>query len=142
MPVRLHVRLTTKIGSKNSLYPHWHFTEQLVNAFRKSPWERNLNHEILSFLIRQLKNYTGLQLQPSTSNTRKIHIKTSRQAGRTAEQQKQNPAGPPDADGENRSRSNGAEVGELWAETSGRRTLCAQVKNGSGRRMLWHGGNE
>jgi hypothetical protein len=58
MPVRLRVRLTTKIRSKNSLYPHRHFTEHLVGAFRKSPWESDLNHETSSFLIRQLNNYT------------------------------------------------------------------------------------
>jgi hypothetical protein len=38
-----------KIESKNSLYPHRHFTEQLVGAFGKSPRESDLNHESESF---------------------------------------------------------------------------------------------
>jgi hypothetical protein len=35
--------LTMKIESKISLYPHRHFTEHLVGAFKKSPWECNSN---------------------------------------------------------------------------------------------------
>jgi hypothetical protein len=46
---RPRVRSTTKIDSKNSLYPHSHFTEHLVGAFEKSPRKSNLNHETLSF---------------------------------------------------------------------------------------------
>jgi hypothetical protein len=49
----------TKIGSKNSLYPHKHFTEHLMDLFRKSPWNSDLNYETSNFSIRQLKNYTG-----------------------------------------------------------------------------------
>jgi hypothetical protein len=52
----------TKIRSNNSLYPHRHFTEQLVGAFRKSPWESDLNQEPSSLLIRRLKNHTGIHL--------------------------------------------------------------------------------
>jgi hypothetical protein len=48
-----------KIGSKNSLYPHRHFTEHLVAVFGKSPRESNLNHESSSLLIRRLENNTG-----------------------------------------------------------------------------------
>jgi hypothetical protein len=36
---------------KNSLYPHRHFTEHLVGAFRNSPWESDLNHESSSLSI-------------------------------------------------------------------------------------------
>jgi hypothetical protein len=43
-------RSITKIRSKNNLYPHRHFTKHLMNAFRKPPWENNLNHETLSLL--------------------------------------------------------------------------------------------
>jgi hypothetical protein len=39
----------TKIESRNSLYPHMHFTEHLVGAFRKSPRENDLNKEPSSF---------------------------------------------------------------------------------------------
>jgi hypothetical protein len=46
------MRLTTEINSKNSLYPHMHFTKYLVGAFRKSPREKDLNHESSSLLIR------------------------------------------------------------------------------------------
>jgi hypothetical protein len=35
------VRLTTKIGLKNSLYPHRHFTEHLVGVFEKQPVEND-----------------------------------------------------------------------------------------------------
>jgi hypothetical protein len=42
---RPRARSTIKIRSKKSLYPHGHFTEQLVDAFRKPPRESNLNHE-------------------------------------------------------------------------------------------------
>jgi hypothetical protein len=52
---RPHARTTIKIGSKNNLYLHRHFTEHLVDAFRKPPWKSNLNHEFSSFLIRRLK---------------------------------------------------------------------------------------
>jgi hypothetical protein len=62
------VRSTTKIESRNSLYPHRYFTEHLVGAFRKPPRERNSNHETLSLSIRWLKNYTGFSLQRFTHN--------------------------------------------------------------------------
>jgi hypothetical protein len=48
-----------KIRSKNNLYPHRHFTEQLVGAFEKTPRESDLNYKTLSFLIWQLKSRTG-----------------------------------------------------------------------------------
>jgi hypothetical protein len=53
----------TKIGSKNNLYPHRYFSEQLVDAFEKSPRESNLNHESSSLFIRWLKRYTNISLQ-------------------------------------------------------------------------------
>jgi hypothetical protein len=34
-----------KIGSKNSLYPYKHFTEQLIGAFKKSLQKCDLNHK-------------------------------------------------------------------------------------------------
>jgi hypothetical protein len=55
-----------KIGSKNSLYHHKHFTEHLVDAFRKSPRKNNLNQEPSSLLIRRLENLTGFALQQFT----------------------------------------------------------------------------
>jgi hypothetical protein len=36
-----------------------HFTEHLVDMFRKSSWKSDLNHEYSSFLIQQLKSMTG-----------------------------------------------------------------------------------
>jgi hypothetical protein len=39
MLARPRARSTTKIRLKNSLYPHSHFTENLVDAFEKSPQE-------------------------------------------------------------------------------------------------------
>jgi hypothetical protein len=56
----------TKIGSKNSLYPHRYFTKHLVDAFGKSPRESDLSQETLSLLIWQLKNHTGDHLQRFT----------------------------------------------------------------------------
>jgi hypothetical protein len=53
------VRLAIKIRSKIDLYHHSHFIEHLVDVFRKSLWKRDLNYKTSSFLIRQLKNYTG-----------------------------------------------------------------------------------
>jgi hypothetical protein len=47
------------IRSKNNIYPHRHFTKHLVGAFRKSPWESDLNNESSSLLIQWLKNDTG-----------------------------------------------------------------------------------
>jgi hypothetical protein len=63
MSARTRARSTTKIESKNNLYPHNHFTEHLVNAFKKSPWENNLNQKFLSLLDRWLKNKYWLHLQ-------------------------------------------------------------------------------
>jgi hypothetical protein len=60
------VRSITKIDSKNSLYPHKHFIEHLVDAFEKSPRENNLNHESSSLLIRRLKNKYRHPLQQFT----------------------------------------------------------------------------
>jgi hypothetical protein len=40
---RTHARSTIEIISNNSIYPHRQFTEHLVSAFGKSPWESNLN---------------------------------------------------------------------------------------------------
>jgi hypothetical protein len=37
-----------------------------MDTFEKSPWEYDLNHKTSSFLIRQLKNTTGLYLQNHT----------------------------------------------------------------------------
>jgi hypothetical protein len=51
-----------------------HFTEHLVGAFGKSPWENNLIHETLSLLIRRLKSYTGIPYNDSHQNPReKLH---------------------------------------------------------------------
>jgi hypothetical protein len=55
------VRSTTKIDSKNSLYPLRYFTEHLVGVFRKLPRENDLDHEFSSLLIRWLKSTTGIQ---------------------------------------------------------------------------------
>jgi hypothetical protein len=38
-----------------------------VGAFRKSPWECDLNNESSSLLIRLLKSYTGFSLQQFTT---------------------------------------------------------------------------
>jgi hypothetical protein len=65
MSARQRARSTTKIRLKNNLYSHGHFTEHLVSAFRKPPRECNLKCKTSSFLIRQLKNKTGLHLQQS-----------------------------------------------------------------------------
>jgi hypothetical protein len=51
MPARIHVKSTTKLRSKNRLYPLSYFTEHLMDALRKSPQKSDLNHESLSLLI-------------------------------------------------------------------------------------------
>jgi hypothetical protein len=56
-----------KIRSKINLCPDSHFTENLVDAFGKSPWEYNLNHETFNLLIRWFKSYTDISLQQSTT---------------------------------------------------------------------------
>jgi hypothetical protein len=66
---RPRTRSTTKINSKNSLYSYNHFTEQLVGAFKKSPWESYLIYESSSLLIRRLKNKTGFTLQQSDTKS-------------------------------------------------------------------------
>jgi hypothetical protein len=63
----------TKIDSKNSLYPHRHFIEQLAGVFRKSRRKNNFNHESSSLLIRRLKSKTRFDPATMTSN-RKIKI--------------------------------------------------------------------
>jgi hypothetical protein len=60
----------TKIESKNSLYPHNHFTEHLMGAFGKSSWKSDLNHKSSSLFNRWLKNYTCNTLQQFTQNQR------------------------------------------------------------------------
>jgi hypothetical protein len=42
---RPRARSMIKIKLKNSLCTHRHFTEHLVGAFEKLPWECDLNHE-------------------------------------------------------------------------------------------------
>jgi hypothetical protein len=64
---RPRARSMTKIDSKNSLYAHRYFTEQLVDVFKKLPWESDLNHEFSSLLIRRLKNKSGFLTQSTTS---------------------------------------------------------------------------
>jgi hypothetical protein len=68
MLARSRKRLTTKIRSKNNLYPHRHFTFHLVGAFGKLPPESNLNKESSSLLIRRLKNHTDSSLQTDVLN--------------------------------------------------------------------------
>jgi hypothetical protein len=75
MSAGTHARSTTKIGSKNSLYPHNHFTEQLMGTFRKSLWESDLNQEPSSLLIQRLKNYVSL-LPPHQNPQEKLHTGT------------------------------------------------------------------
>jgi hypothetical protein len=58
----------TKINSKNSLYPFSHFTEHLVDVFKKLPRENDLDHESSRLLIWWLKSTTGIQ--PATTHTR------------------------------------------------------------------------
>jgi hypothetical protein len=64
-----------KIGLKTSFYPYRHFTEHLVDAFEKSPWDSDLNHKTSSFSIRQLKNNTGA----SPATIHKQHEEVSHQ---------------------------------------------------------------
>jgi hypothetical protein len=75
-------RLTTRINSKNSLYPLSHFTEHLVGVFGKVPWGNDLDHESSSFLIRQLKRHTRTSsCNNSYTRTReqmKIKLETER----------------------------------------------------------------
>jgi hypothetical protein len=82
VPARTRVGLTTKIGSKNSLYPHSYFTEHLVGAFEKLPWESDLNHAPWSLLDRRLNNYTGNHLQAFSLDRNR---RTSRKYGRWRE---------------------------------------------------------
>jgi hypothetical protein len=81
------VRSTTKIDSKNSLYPLMHFTEHLVDMFRKLPQENNLDHGSLRFLIRWLKSTTGIQ--PATIHNRSTK-QTVEEIGATVEHQCKN----------------------------------------------------
>jgi hypothetical protein len=74
-------KTTSKINDKknrikNSLYPLRHFTEQLVGAFRKPPWEYNLDRESSSLLNRQLKSNTG---NPLPTNHTEIHQKSTQE---------------------------------------------------------------
>jgi hypothetical protein len=69
MPARTRVISMRKIRSKLSLYPHRYFTEHLVDAFKKSPQESNLNQEPSNLWIRRLKNHIGLHLQQSLHRT-------------------------------------------------------------------------
>jgi hypothetical protein len=48
-----------KVDLKNSLYPYSHFTEQLVDVFKKPPQKINLNHESSSFWSDSSKNQPG-----------------------------------------------------------------------------------
>jgi hypothetical protein len=57
-----------KIGLKNSLYPHMHFTEHLVGAFGKPPRKSNLNHKTSSLFDPVAQDKTGFHLQWSTHN--------------------------------------------------------------------------
>jgi hypothetical protein len=59
----------TKIGSKNSLYSHRHFTEHLMSAFEKPPRKSNLNHESSSLLDWRLKKL--YRIHPATIYTKK-----------------------------------------------------------------------
>jgi hypothetical protein len=52
-----------KIGLKNDLYPHSHFTKHLLVAFEKSLRKSDLNQETSSLLIRWLENYIDFSLQ-------------------------------------------------------------------------------
>jgi hypothetical protein len=65
---RPRARSMIKINSNNSLYHHSHFTEHLVDVFRKSPQESDLNHKSSSLLIRWLKSYTVIPYNNSHQN--------------------------------------------------------------------------
>ncbi len=69
-------KTTREIDDKNrletSLSSLSHFTEHLVNEFVKLSRENDLDHKTSSFLIRQLKNKTGLHLQQSTQEYTRI----------------------------------------------------------------------
>jgi hypothetical protein len=90
-----------KIGSKNSLYPHRHFTEHLVE---KLPRENNLNHEPSSLLDRRLKNYTENHLQAFSLDRNR---RTSRKYGPWGEL-------PAAAQKNLCSKQQGAEENQLW----------------------------
>jgi hypothetical protein len=73
-----------KIRSKNSLYPHRHFTEQLVDTFEKPPQKSNLNHEtsksfdpVTQKLYRLLRTTIHTQSKSTKqSNNEKWHTQT------------------------------------------------------------------
>jgi hypothetical protein len=65
--VRPRERLTTKIDSKNSLYPLSHFTEHLVSVFGKLPRENNLDYKSSRLSIRWLNSTP--EIQPATNLT-------------------------------------------------------------------------
>jgi hypothetical protein len=81
------MRSTTKIDSKNSLYPLRHFTEHLMGVFRKLPRKNNLDHESSRFLIWWLKSTTGTQ--PATIHNRPTK-QTVEEIGATVEHQCKN----------------------------------------------------
>jgi hypothetical protein len=78
---------STKIDSKNSLYPFRHFIEHLVGVFRKLPRRNNLDDESSRFLIRWLKSTTGIQ--PAMIHNRPTK-QTVEEIGATVEHQCKN----------------------------------------------------
>jgi hypothetical protein len=71
----------TKIESKNSIYPHMHFTEHLVGVFRKPPWKCNSDYETSSVLIRRLKKGAASTSPKNKSQPHRTHL----ELGATAE---------------------------------------------------------
>jgi hypothetical protein len=57
--VRPHERSTTKTQLKNSLSALRHFTEHLVDVFRKLPWKNNLDHKSSRLSIQWLNSTPG-----------------------------------------------------------------------------------
>jgi hypothetical protein len=88
MSARPRARSMMKIESKNSLYPHSHFTEHPVNTFKKSRRKSDLNHESLSHLSGDSRDIpTSLYNDPHTSRHKNRRDRSSQQEPKSGTKQ-------------------------------------------------------
>jgi 2-oxo-4-hydroxy-4-carboxy--5-ureidoimidazoline (OHCU) decarboxylase len=76
----------TKIELKNSIYSHRHFTEHLMDVFRKPPWECNSDYKTESFdpTTQEGTGFNKQVLSTSRENKSQPH-RTHLELGATAE---------------------------------------------------------
>jgi hypothetical protein len=138
---RPRARSAIEINSKNSLYPHSHFTKQLVGVFGKSPWGNDLNHESSSLLSsdsRIIPEHTPavatLSSNPNAAHTNQTDVRNfvtcKHQVVNTESSERALDDVPPRDTSRNNLATEITQANRKWEPTAEDQTWCTFLRSG------------